>query len=87
MNIRFVPRHHSPEPGDTILTSGYNAIFPADILIGIISEVNLEDDETFYEIKAKLINDFTNLAYVHIIQNELKSEKDSIENLIEKQEL
>jgi len=87
VNIRFVPRHHSPEPGDTILTSGYNAIFPADILIGIISEVNLEDDETFYEIKAKLINDFTNLAYVHIIQNELKSEKDSIENLIEKQEL
>lgn len=87
INIRFVPRHHLIEVGDTILTSGYNAIFPPDIIIGVISELNLDEDATFYDIRARLVNDFSNLSYVHIIKNAFKAEKDSLEHLIVKQEL
>lgn len=87
ISIRFVPRHHLIEVGDTILTSGYNAIFPPDIIIGVISEINLDEDATFYDINARLVNDFSKLSYVHIINNALKAEKDSLENLSIKQGL
>jgi len=82
VQIKFVPRHHVIEVGDSVLTSGYNAIFPSNIPIGIITEVNLNPDETFYTIKARLVNDFSNLSFVHVVVNKLKVEKDSVEALV-----
>ncbi len=82
VQIRFVPRHHVIEIGDSVLTSGYNAIFPKDIPIGVITDINISPEETFYSITAKLVNDFSTLSYVHVVVNRFKIEKDSIESLI-----
>ena len=59
VRVKYVPRYHEIEVGDTVMTSGYNSIFPADYVIGIISEVDLRDDANFYDLKAEIINDFT----------------------------
>ncbi len=82
IEVKFVPRHHSIKIGDSVLTSGYNAIFPANIAIAVISDIQLESDDTFYSLQAKLVNDFTKLSYVHVVMNRYKVEKDSIENLV-----
>lgn len=82
VQIKYVPRHHSIEIGDSILTSGYNAIFPKDIPIGVVSEINLAPEETFYSITAKLVNDFSALSHVYVVVNQFKIEKDSIESLV-----
>lgn len=79
VDLHYIPRHVDPQPGDTIVTSGYNAIFPEGMLVGTISSVDLSEEAPFYEIKVELAQDFAKLAFVEIIRSNLKSEKDSLE--------
>lgn len=77
--LEFLPRHVSPLVGDTVVTSGYNAVFPSDIPIGVISEVNLDENSLWYDITLDLSADMNALSYVYLIQNTLKMEQDSLE--------
>ena len=79
INLMYVPRHVQPLAGDTIVTSGYNAIFPAGVLVGVIKEVNLKEEALFYDIKVELAQDFGKLAFVEIVKSNLKNERDSLE--------
>jgi rod shape-determining protein MreC len=80
-DLHYIPRHVNPQVGDTIVTSGYNAVFPENILVGTIASVNLSKEAPFYDIKVQLAQDFARLAFVEIIRSHLKSEQDSLENL------
>jgi rod shape-determining protein MreC len=78
-NLLYIPRHVNLLAGDTVITSGYNAVFPEGILVGIIREVNLKEEAPFHDIKLELAQDFTKLAFVEIVKSNLKDEKDSLE--------
>lgn len=78
-NLKYIPRHVKPLAGDTIVTSGYNAVFPEGILVGIIREVKLKEEAPFYDLKVELAQDFTKLAFVEIVKSNLKNEMDSLE--------
>jgi rod shape-determining protein MreC len=82
LDLKYVPRHVKLTKGDTIITSGFNAVFPEGILLGTIDEFVLKDEALFYDVKVKLSQDFARLTYVDVIKSVLKVEKDSIENLI-----
>lgn len=78
--LNEIPRHAKVKVGDLIVTSGYSSIFPGDILIGHVDEVNLNEGESFFEIKVKLSVDFKNLTYVEVIGHPLKQEQLNLEN-------
>jgi len=71
------------QPGDSIVTSGYNAVFPPGIPVGIVETIEIEENETFYNIVIRLTNDFSRISYVYLIKNKLKVEKDSVESVNE----
>jgi rod shape-determining protein MreC len=77
--LMYVPRHITPQLGDTIVTSGYNSVFPENIMIGLIDEIHLEDNQPFFNIDVVLANDFSNLAFVYIVKNPLKKEQTELE--------
>lgn len=77
--IRYIPRHINLTKGDSVITSGFNSVFPPDILIGTVSEINLNIEDAFYKAKINLAMDFTSLSYAYVIISELKAEKDSLE--------
>jgi len=77
--VLYVPRHVKVVPGDTIITSGYNAVFPENLMIGTVTDVNIEANQAFYNVDLDLVNDFTSLRYVYVIKNHAKSEIDSLE--------
>jgi len=79
IDLRYIPRHVSPLVGDTIVTSGYNAVFPEGILIGVIKEVKLSEESPFHQIKVELAQDFGKLAFVEVVKSNLKVEQDSVE--------
>ena len=79
ISLKYIPRHVKPLVGDTVLTSGYNAIFPEGIMIGVITEVKLRDEELFNDLKIKLAQDFRKLTYVTVVKSALKHEQDSLE--------
>ena len=78
VKLEYIPRHVQPVKGDSVVTSGYNAIFPEGVMIGLIEEVNLTD-ELFYDLKVKLSQDFRKLSYVEVVRNSLRQELDSLQ--------
>jgi len=81
--LLYIPRHVELQEGDTITTSGYNAIFPEGIPIGRIKSFDIEENETFYNIDIELSSDFQSLSHVYLISNYYRQEKDSVELLNE----
>lgn len=77
--LLYVPRHLEVEPGDTVVTSGFNTIFPEGVNIGVISEVNLRDEATFYELKVRLFTNFNSLKNVYVVGDRLREEKLELE--------
>ncbi len=82
INLKYIPRHVKPIVGDTVVTSGYNAIFPAGVIVGVISEVKLRDEELFNDLKVKLSQDFKKLSYVTVVRSMMKQEQDSLERSV-----
>jgi rod shape-determining protein MreC len=82
VNLKFIPPHVKPVKGDTIVTSGYNAIFPEGIVIGVIDDVKLADAALFYELDVKLMQDFRKLSFVTVVKSQLKQEQDSLEQVV-----
>ena len=82
LNLLYLPRHVQPIVGDTIVTSGYNAIYPEGLMVGTISEINLKDEALFYDIELKLSQDFRRLTYLAVIKSNLKQELDSLQNTL-----
>jgi rod shape-determining protein MreC len=78
VKLKYIPRHVLPVKGDSVITSGFNAIFPEGIMVGLIEEVELTD-ELFFDLNVKLSQDFRRLSYVEVVKNTMKEELDSLQ--------
>ncbi|MBT1703022.1 rod shape-determining protein MreC [Chryseosolibacter indicus] len=79
IKLKYIPTHVSAAKGDTIVTSGYNAVYPEGVMIGVIEEI--ERNETlFYDITVRLSQDFRKLSYVEVVKSNLKDELDSLQS-------
>jgi rod shape-determining protein MreC len=74
-----LPSHVSVSIGDTVITSGYSAMFPKGELVGIVSEVDKSDTGEFLEVKVQLAVDFKKLEHVMVIKNLLYQEQIQLE--------
>ncbi|UZD21876.1 rod shape-determining protein MreC [Algoriphagus halophytocola] len=74
----YVPRHVQAHPGDTVVTSGFNAVFPEGIQIGIIAEVEQGSDPNYLDILIDLSTDFSKANYVYLVENNQVEELDSL---------
>lgn len=79
--LLYVPRHIELQIGDTVVTSGFNSIFPENIQIGFVREFTRGD--SFHDIQVELANDFSSLAYVYVVKNPLQQEKQELEKEIQ----
>ena len=77
--LEELPRHAEANIGDTIITSGYSAVFPEGIPVGIVVARANENDDNFFALRIKLLTDFSKLGTVRIIENIMKEEISSIE--------
>ena len=83
-DIRFasledVARHVDVKVGDTIVTSGMSAIFPAGMPVGVVTDVTLGEGNSYYDIDVRLATDFHSLRTVQILQYAHRNELDSIQ--------
>jgi rod shape-determining protein MreC len=65
--------------GDTIVTSGYNAVFPPGVFIGTVESVTTEPNKDFLTVKLRLGVDFSRLTYVYVVPAPPSIERDSLE--------
>ena len=72
-----IPKHVNVSIGEKISTSGFSSIFPANIAVGEVIDVQ-EESEQFLSIDVKLSTNFRTLSYVEIMDFKHKQELDSI---------
>lgn len=79
VQLLYVPRHVKASKGDTVISSGFNAVFPEGILIGKISKVEVNKaDPNYLALTVKLSTDFSKLNYVYLVENTRFQELDSL---------
>ena len=77
-----LPRYAVFEMGDTVITSGFSSIFPADIPVGRICSLEDSEDGLFYRAKVELFVDFSTVSDVFIVGNDGKYEQSQLEKNI-----
>ncbi len=81
--LLYVPRHVTTQPGDTVVTTGFSAVFPEGILVGIIESVNQSDNPNYLDIAIELSTDFSKVHYVYLVENNNLIELDSLKQQAE----
>lgn len=76
--LEEIPHHLVTELGDTVYTSGFSAIFPKDIPLGVTVGSRLKDGAT-YNLEVELFEDFRSLKYVTIVSNADRGEMEKLE--------
>lgn len=77
--LEELPRHVKFSKGDTVITSGYSAVFPEGIMVGTVQEFSKQKNDNFYALKIKLLTDFCRLNDVRILENRGLQEQKRIE--------
>lgn len=68
MLLNEIPRHARLSKGDTVETTGYSAIFPRGLPIGIVDSFWIEPGSNFYNVSVRLGHDPANLDYAYAIR-------------------
>lgn len=77
--LEELPRHTVYAPGDTIVTSGYSAVFPPGLPVGVIIDDGTSHNENFFTLRIRLFADFTSLSNVQIVMNNFGEEIAAVE--------
>lgn len=83
--LKDLPRHARFSLGDSIITSGFSAVFPSGILIGTVDDIADSHDGLSFLLKIKLSTDFGKLSDVRIIAKNRQREQNELEERASKQ--
>ena len=67
--------------GDTVVTSGFSAVFPKGIPLGVVTTVDENQSTQLLEVKISLFEDYNQMSHVQVVENLDRAE---IEQLIKK---
>ena len=69
------------KPNDTIVTTGYSAIFPPDFPVAIVQKVEPDPTSSFFICNVKLTNSINIIGYVYVVVNKQKEELQQLHNI------
>jgi rod shape-determining protein MreC len=80
--LDYIPRQNKLVRGDTVLTSGYNSVFPEGVFVGTLESFVKEPDKNFWTVQVRLGVDFSRLVYVYVVRSRAGVERDSLETAL-----
>ncbi len=76
--LEELPKHVTFHKGDTIVTSGYSAVFPEGIIVGTIEGLARGMSDSFVSLRIRLTTNFSQLSSVRVITNSMSSQIDAL---------
>ena len=76
--LEELPKHVEYQKGDTIVTSGYSAVFPEGIIVGTVEGLARDLSDSFVSLRIKLTTNFSQLSSVRVITNSMKEQIDAL---------
>jgi rod shape-determining protein MreC len=80
--LEGIPNHIDVQAGDSIVTSGFSAIFPKGILIGVVDKASHSEHTMFCDVDVALAVDFQSLSYITIALYRDKKELSNLQNSV-----
>lgn len=74
-----IPNHVTVEEGMLVQTSGYSAMFPANISIGVVRSSEVKQGENFHSIQVDLLTDMNSVSMVYVVDNLMRMEQIELE--------
>ena len=72
--LEEIPPYVSISRGDTVVTSGFSAIFPEGIMVGTVDQYDVAPDANFLQLKIRLAVHFDALSNVRVIKYSRRKE-------------
>lgn len=72
--------------GDSVYTTSYSTLFPADMLVGTVSRVFIIKKDNSRLLHIKPVTNFRNMQYVYIIKNDYIEERRKLEDTTQRQQ-
>ncbi len=69
LTMKRIPKTVEVAIGDTVLTSSVSFNFPPGYMVGIVTDIKLDNTSGMYLLKLKTAANFYNLQQVHVIEN------------------
>jgi|GEM_PF-6927 len=69
--LEELPKHMTWVNGDTVVTSGYSAVFPEGIIVGIVEGLARDMSDSFISLRVRLTTNFSQLSTVRVITNNM----------------
>ena len=76
--LEELPKHITFNKGDTIVTSGYSAVFPEGIIVGTVEGLARDMSDSFVSLRIRLTTNFSQLSSVRVITNSMKEQIDAL---------
>ncbi len=76
--LEELPKHVTWFKGDTIVTSGYSAVFPEGIIVGVVEGLARGMSDSFVSLRIRLTTNFSQLSSVRVITNSMKEQIDAL---------
>ena len=76
--LEELPKHLTWHKGDTIVTSGYSAVFPEGIIVGTVEGLARGMSDSFVSLRIRLTTNFSQLSNVRVITNSMKEQIDAL---------
>lgn len=83
VSLMGIPNHLNLLVGDTVVTSGYSAIFPEGVPVGTIAKIGKSESSNFFDLQVELTTDLKSLYNVYIVNNKNRREQILLENIAE----
>jgi len=77
--LEEIPPYVAVNKGDTIVTSGFSAIFPEGLMVGTVEEYEIGEDANFLKLKIHLSTKFDALSNIRVIRFKHREELKKIE--------
>ena len=76
--LEELPRHVEFHKGDTVVTSGYSAVFPPGLIVGTVVGKLAGKSASFESLRVRLTTNFSQLSSVRVITNNMKEQIDAL---------
>jgi len=83
--VNEIPTHIELQRGDTLVTSGYSALFPPGEMVGTVESFEETPGGGFRVLRIILSTDFKKLSRVYVVNHRGKEERQEIELLTDDQ--
>lgn len=82
--LEEIPPYISVSKGDTIVTSGFSAVFPEGLMVGTVEDYKISDDANYLSLKIRLATHFAAISNVRVINYKHKVEMNQLQEEAEK---